>query len=345
AATQGRALWVLDDLDPLRQVDAAILGEPVHLFAPSPAVRVRPNNNRDTPLPVEEPAGRNPPPGASVDYWLGAPAKGPVAIEIRDSAGNLAARLTSETPPAPPAERYFSKSWVKPQEPLSRMAGLHRAVWNLRYPRPPAVEYAYSISTAAGTDTPIAPEGPLALPGDYRVTLTVDGRSRAAVIHLSQDPRSKASPEALAASLALSRRIAAALAITRRGYGEELAAGDQLAAVHVTQDKALATRVDALIARLTIPQSGRGFIVASRTLTGIETDLEGADLAPTEPQVRTVARTAREVDALFAQWSALRDGALARLDADLARAGLRPVVIPPEDRLAIRPPAGGEDLP
>ncbi len=63
AATQGRAIWVLDGLAPLRQAAAIAAGGKAHLFAPAPAIRLRKNQNHDTPLPPEEPAGTNPPTG------------------------------------------------------------------------------------------------------------------------------------------------------------------------------------------------------------------------------------------------------------------------------------------
>jgi photosystem II stability/assembly factor-like uncharacterized protein len=67
AATQGRAIWVLDDVSSLRQTSAATLREPVHLYTPAPAVRVRANENKDTPLPPETALGQNPPSGAVID--------------------------------------------------------------------------------------------------------------------------------------------------------------------------------------------------------------------------------------------------------------------------------------
>src|SRR3989475_385789 len=108
-ATMGRAIWVLDDLTPLRQ--AAILEQKTraYLFAPAPAIRVRANQNKDTPLPPEEPAGENPPSGAVIDYWLAKDAKKPLQIEIRDERGAVVRSFSSdESPPAPKATRYFA---------------------------------------------------------------------------------------------------------------------------------------------------------------------------------------------------------------------------------------------
>ena len=61
--------------------------------------------------------------------------------------------------------------------PLSASAGAHRFVWDLRYPRPQAINYGYSIATTWDSDTPVTPEGPLVLPGNYQLVLQVDGKA------------------------------------------------------------------------------------------------------------------------------------------------------------------------
>jgi len=350
AATQGRALWVLDDVSPLRQADGAWAREAVHLFTPATAVRVRFNNNHDTPLPPEVPMGQNPPDGAIVDYWLGAPAKGPVTLEIRDAAGALVQRLTSQPQVPPDAEAYFAKSWIGMAPALSGAPGMHRAVWNLRYERPAAIAYEYSIAAVPGRPTPIAPGGPYAPPGDYTVTLNVDGVTRHAPLRLEQDPRTQVPAADFQASLALSRTIAASLGVARRGFGEMAAAHAQLvAALTILKagkaDPALVSRVQALAEKTAPSENGPGFAAASGTLAAIETDLESADLPPTAPQRDTVEAIRAAIDALWTAWSALRNDDLASLNPALAAAGQKPVVIPPDDTLVVNPPVGGVELP
>ncbi|TLY60484.1 MAG: hypothetical protein E6K52_10280, partial [Gammaproteobacteria bacterium] len=178
AATQGRALWVLDDLTPLRQLAPSLLQESAHLFTPAAAWRVRPNNNRDTPLPRETAVGQNPPVGALIDYWLGSEAHGPVTLEIRDSAGALVRRFSSDDKPeALEAERYFEEAWLRPAPGVSATPGMHRFVWNLRYPRPRAIEFEYDIAAVFEEDTPLKVQGSFVLPGSYSVVLTAAGRT------------------------------------------------------------------------------------------------------------------------------------------------------------------------
>jgi hypothetical protein len=153
-----------------------------------------------------------------------------------------------------------------------------------------------------------------------------------------QDPRTAVADADFQASLALSRTIAASLAIAWRGPAEQAAAHAQLAKLTFPGAAALAEKTAP-------PEDGSGFARESGILAGVETDLESADLAPTQPQRDTVAAAAARVDALWGGWTALRDGALATLDASLVAAGQKPVVIPPPDKLTIEPETAGEDLP
>jgi photosystem II stability/assembly factor-like uncharacterized protein len=193
AATNGRALWILDGLAPLRQITSSVPGAKAHLFAPAPAVRVRRNINHDTPLPPETPMGKNPPTGAILDYVLPRDASGPLTIEILDSRGTVVRKYSSDDKPETlSARRYFADDWVKPEPPPSAAAGHHRFVWDLRGPRPRAESYDYSIAAIWGENTPIEPEGPLVVPGSYTVRLTAGGTAVTQTVTVEPDPRASA---------------------------------------------------------------------------------------------------------------------------------------------------------
>jgi photosystem II stability/assembly factor-like uncharacterized protein len=81
-ATHGRGFWILDDITPLRQLDAPAVTAEAFLFQPQEAMRWRWNKNSDTPLPPDEPAGENPPDGAIINYLLKGPAKS-VVLDCR----------------------------------------------------------------------------------------------------------------------------------------------------------------------------------------------------------------------------------------------------------------------
>src|SRR5262249_13692738 len=198
--THGRSFWILDDITPLRQINTSIMDSSVHLFAPQLTHRMRRNNNTDTPLPPETPAGQNPPDGAVVDYWLKSTVAGPIVLEIEDSSGKLVRRYSSQDKPdALDAEKINVPTYcVRPLRALSTQPGMHRFVWDLRYPPPDVLDRQYPIS-AIYRDTPLSPQGPAVLPGSYRVKLTVNGHDYVQPLNVKMDPRVKTSTDGLRA--------------------------------------------------------------------------------------------------------------------------------------------------
>jgi hypothetical protein len=228
--THGRSFFILDDVTPLRQMTPAVAGAAVHLFEPQKAFRIRRNRWTDTPVPVEEPAGENPPDGAIFDYLLGAPASH-VALEIRDASGAVVRRYASDDAPEPRVDPLVvTADWARPARVPSKAPGLHRWVWDLRAPAPKVASYEYPISAVPGR-TPREPEGPLVLPGTYTAALTVDGKTLTRTLTVAMDPRVKVTPADLAAQHAAATRLAAdidRLDAARRG-GADAEKADGLA--------------------------------------------------------------------------------------------------------------------
>src|SRR5262249_43100915 len=152
----------------------------VVLFKPASAVRVRRSTNTDTPIPPDEATAQNPPDGAAIDYYLASDASGLVAVEILDASGKLVRRYSSaDKPPATDeelAKQLIPLYWIRKHKSPSTTAGMHRLTWDLHYPSPNAPRYDYPISAIPG-DTPRGPLGARALPGQYTVKLTANGKS------------------------------------------------------------------------------------------------------------------------------------------------------------------------
>jgi len=257
-ATHGRSIWILDDITPLREASAA-LATSVHLFTPAPAYRVPRDTYTDTPPPPDESFGANPPDGAVIDYYLPSASAGEVTLEILDAQGHDVRRFSSADKPEATEEELQKQLiplyWIRPFHGLSTSAGMHRWVWELHYPPPAATRHDFPIS-AIPHDTPRHPRGPAALPGNYTVRLTVDGKTLSAPLIVKMDPRVKASAAALEKKFQLETRLASLLnesseaifeASSMREQLEKLTASTQASASTKNAVEAFGKKLTALL--------------------------------------------------------------------------------------------------
>ncbi len=331
-ATHGRSFWILDDISPLRQLDAAAVAAAAHLCKPAPAFRLRQNENRDTPLPPETPAGTNPPAGALIDYRLQAAAS-EATLEIFDAQGQLVRRFSSNDEARKVADvQAFPTYWLRPPAPLSAQAGAHRFVWDLRYAHPLALRYDYSIAAAYGADTPSDPQGPLVLPGTYQLKLTVAGRSLTAPLEVRLDPRVSVRPDALKQQFELAMSINAALAESYDAVQQIRDLRRQLTDMqNDPKDKEIAAAAHALDEKLAAlltagaaPQPAN-LIALNGDLAALITTVGAADAAPTTQAVATFAELRPALDAQLASWAALKRTELVNFNALLQQRGRAPI--------------------
>ena len=195
-ATHGRGFWILDDIEPLREL-ATGLGAGPHLFAPQDAIRIRSGNDEAEATPPEIVLGENPPNGAFVDYAIPAGESAPVRLRIDDAAGNAVRAWSSDdrAKASDPGAVPFPAYWIPATRMVSAQPGLHRFVWDLHLDRA---------------------DGPLAPPGTYTITLMQRGRRIARPLVVRRDPRVAASDADLVAQATLARTVDAAREIARR---------------------------------------------------------------------------------------------------------------------------------
>ena len=91
---------------------------------------------------------------------------------------------------------------------------MHRFVWDLRYAPLDTLRHDYPM-TAIYRDTPREPRGPIALPGEYTVKLTVDGKSFTEALTVKMDPRIKTPPAALKQQFDLAMKIVEMMSHTK----------------------------------------------------------------------------------------------------------------------------------
>lgn len=326
AATHGRAFWVLDDISPLRQLTAEIESSPSYLFLPGLTYRFRRSTNLDDPLPPEEPQGQNPPYGAVIYYWLGSGQSGPLTLEILDPAGKLVRRYRGEAGTrASDMNRFpIAPYWAEPPERLSSEPGMHRFVWDLHYARPSSVAPDFPIA-AVPHETPIGPQGPLAVPGRYTVRLTVGGRTGTQSFQLKIDPRVETTQAALEAQLALALKITSAMDQSASALAavEDLEARLRNRAGH---DSTAFRTVNALEAKLGALEEGNGSLRETNVELGMVLDaVEAADIPPTVTAQESWTTVNQALERAMAAWQRIRTTDIARLAQRSEESSLGPI--------------------
>ena len=212
AGTHGRSIWILDDLNVVRQLAGSADRDEPRLFAPRRTYRRPRSIMRDSPLPgknyhqhgigaasayVMRPtphgdmapsfldAGEGPPGGVVVYYYL--PESAEVEIAFFDHAGEVI-RTFSSTPADDAGDP------VAPSSP-----GLNRFAWDMLYPA--ATSVPGDLATAG---KPTAAHAP---PGRYAVRLSVNGSALSQDFEIARDPRVSATQAELQEKFELHTRI------------------------------------------------------------------------------------------------------------------------------------------
>ena len=277
-------------------------------------------------------------------------------LEVRDAHGNVIRSFSSDEPAEDlKVNRYFSSDWLRAPTRLSAATGAHRFIWDLHQPRPKVIEYVYGIGASLAWGTPILPEGPLAMPGEYRLALLVDGQRFEAPLTIKADPRVTASAADYAAAVAFTAELSKHLAQAWQAHAEIGAVREQIAARQKalaadSGSKSLATALAAFAAALEPLGAGsgedtRGLEANSAILAGVESDVEGADRSPTPAQREVAAAAGKRIAEALAAWSKLRTESLPALNRTLAARRQPALAVPDPSELHTLSEPEGEELP
>lgn len=233
AATHGRSFWILDDITPLRQLADAALDGTGRLFRPRDAVRVDWGGGFGFGENAAHPVGKNPPSGATIYYWLKT-AGSDVTLDVLDPAGQVIRSFSAGQDSATRADSLHAdstkrartdslrragisdstkvdsilgdtlpdddKPWPHrpPSEPrLPAKPGLNRFAWNLR---PSGVRAFWGMRN-------IVTDGPMVLPGSYRLRLRIGAEMFEQPLTVRADPRGIATASELAEQVRFQRQI------------------------------------------------------------------------------------------------------------------------------------------
>ncbi len=209
-ATQGRSIWILDDLNPLREMTPQTGTETFHLFSPPPTIRIPFAGS----APNLRNMGKNPPAGVTVQFLL-TDAKDGTAIKLEFLAADNKVLRTFEGKVKPRVEKPEPKpeGEVKPEtksaaetapadeekkskEPeeeeseekkeevkLEPVPGWNLFSWDLRLENAKKFDGLVLWSEDGLL-------GPVIVPGKYQVRLTVGENSQTKPFEILADPRS-----------------------------------------------------------------------------------------------------------------------------------------------------------
>jgi len=183
AATHGRGFWIMDDITPLQQVNEKVRSSEAYLFENRVATRwltIQPHGTGGS-LGFQ---GENPVRGAVVNYYLGSGVSGDVKFEISDLTGEKKATMT-----------------------LPARAGVNRLPWNMNLDPTPEMTAALQQQAQQGRQGgrgeaggfgggrgggrgrgTVGPQGEQAPPGEYRVTMTANGKTYRSRLMIRPDP-------------------------------------------------------------------------------------------------------------------------------------------------------------
>jgi len=166
AATHGRSFWMIDDLTALHQLNKEMVSKDVVLFKPMPSYRMPGGGGWRE--PNRKLVGQNHPGGVMVHYFLKTvEEKSEVRLEFFETNGKLI--------------KSFSSKAKEKSEQLAVKSGGNRFVWDMRHP---------GYKTFPGMVFYGSPnQGPKAVPGTYKVRLTVNGQSQEQEFEILKDPR------------------------------------------------------------------------------------------------------------------------------------------------------------
>lgn len=307
-ATHGRGIWIIDDVTPLRALDASILDSDV-AFLPTRMIQQRINAQGGWPEGDASFSGPNAPGGADITYFQKSRHLfGKLKIEVLDAEGKVLDTL-----------------------PASVRRGINHVYWSMRA-APPRVPKAAQIAFNST-------QGPRVPPGDYTVRMTKNKDVFETTIKVGLDRRVTFTAADRQAQYDAALRV-------RAIFGDMSALADRINALRAQasaaagrpeagealrkQLGALDASADAIRKKIVATKEG-GAITGEERLREHTDALYGAimsyDGKPTDYQLARIDALRRELGEIEKEFSALQAGGLAKANAALRKAGMAEIDI------------------
>ncbi len=172
--TQGRSIYILDDLAVVQQADAVIINKNLHVFQPKASVRMRSAGGRfGSGGQGLSNTGKNPPNGVAIQYYVKDATDSTVAsVTIMDNKRKLV--------------KTFSTS--SKEDTIEVNKGMNQFVWDLNYPSAEKIPEGLIVWNG----NPSAPKSP---PGDYFAKFKSGNDSAEVKFTIVADPNYKVSQQ------------------------------------------------------------------------------------------------------------------------------------------------------
>lgn len=352
-ATHGRAFWILDDVSPLRQFADSVVAEDVHLYQPATAYRVHAGDAPEH-LTFD---GKNPPHGAVIYYYFKKAPKpeakpGEVTIEILDASGTVVRKFSSNK--TEPLEEPLDPDDKKPEKQIKPEDGLNRFVWDLRYDEANRVPAYFLWEYNEGA------KGPLALPGNYQVRLTANGKTLTAPLEVKIDPRVTVSQADLEKQFKLEMNVREQLnrvydAVNQiqdvreqlEGLKKRVVPGDStkplLDGASALEAKLIAVRDPLINFKISASEDSLAYVPGiDAKLAFLSMAVAGfADAAPTEAENREFDKLKKQTEELLARWDQVRTADIGTFQKLAAEQNIHSIYVP--DVQSERVQGGGEE--
>jgi len=175
--THGRAIWILDDLGPIRGWSKEVFDRSAYLFPVRPAVRWEQRDGFH-----DDAIGEDPPYGAIINYYFKAKVEGDIRLEILDAGGGVIRTYTNKKEEPEWAKDDPDGGWSDRNKPvLSTEPGVHRLAWDLK------PEGGKKIWRAKAEGNPEA--AARVVPGAYTARLVASALAATTSIEVKADPR------------------------------------------------------------------------------------------------------------------------------------------------------------
>lgn len=162
--TQGRSIYILDDLGVIQQASKNIVSKNLHVFSPDPAYRMAGSGGDFGGTPQN--AGANPPNGIVIPYYI---------KELTDTS-KLSVTIFDKN-----NKEIKSFSTTSKDNKIDLKQGLNHFVWNLNYPNAEKIPEGMIIWNGNVT-------GPKAIPGNYAALFKSGNDSVKVAFTVKPDP-------------------------------------------------------------------------------------------------------------------------------------------------------------